>query len=85
MPHTPTSLFEAEMRDQIVAAEAAVLDSLGTGDPILVEAARGHLDGLVDLARRNGIDIRPLINDQVKITVDADDPADDVLDAPAAS
>ena len=44
-----SSLFEREMRDQIAAAEAGVIESLGTGDPILIDAARGHLDGLVDL------------------------------------
>jgi hypothetical protein len=69
MQPTSTSLFEAEMRDQVAAAEAAVLDSLGTGDPILIEAARGHLDGLVNLAHRNGIEIKPLITDEPAISL----------------
>lgn len=52
-----TSLFESEMRGQAAAAEAAVVEALGTGDPNLIESARGHLEGLVNLARRNGLDI----------------------------
>jgi hypothetical protein len=75
-----SSLFEREMRDQIAAAEAGVIESLGTGDPILIEAARGHLDGLVDLARRNGISVLPLILADREITLET--PAD-VLDQPA--
>jgi hypothetical protein len=75
-----SSLFEREMRDQIAAAEAGVIESLGTGDPILIEAARGHLDGLVDLARRNGIDVKALILADREIILET--PAD-VLDQPA--
>jgi hypothetical protein len=75
-----SSLFEREMRDQITAAEAGVLDSLGTADPILIESARGHLDGLVDLARRNGIDVKPLIPAEREISLD---PPAEVLDQPA--
>ena len=68
MTSTTPSLFETEMRAQIAAAESAVLDALGTGDPIMVEVARGHLDGLVELARRNGLTIKPLIVEEVTTT-----------------
>jgi len=71
MQPTRTSLFETEMRDQVADAEASVLDSLGTGDPILIEAARGHLDGLVNLAHRNGIKIKPLVLDEPAIPLEA--------------
>lgn len=64
MQPATTSLFEAEIRAQIEAAESAVIDSLATGDPLLVEAARGHLDGLVDLAKRNGVSVKPLVLDE---------------------
>ncbi|MBV9870663.1 MAG: hypothetical protein JO214_08570 [Frankiaceae bacterium] len=85
-PTQPLSLFEREMRDQVAAAEASVIDALATGDPILIEAARGHLDGLVDLARRNGLDLKPLINDTVTIDLAATEPEPiDILDQPAAS
>jgi hypothetical protein len=57
MRSTTSSLFEGEMRNQVAAAEAAVLEALTTGDPILIESARGHLDGLVNLAHRNGLDV----------------------------
>jgi len=51
------SLFEQEMRDQVASAREALLQADGKGDPLLVMAAQAHLDGLVDLARRNGIDV----------------------------
>jgi hypothetical protein len=54
---TSTPLFEREMRNQIAAAEAGVVDATAVGDPLLIDAAQGHLDGLIDLARRNGLDI----------------------------
>jgi hypothetical protein len=83
MQPTP-SLFEQEMRDQVAAAEAAVIDALGSGDPILIEAARGHLDGLVNLAHRNGLSLKPLINEDNVIALEP--VADDAIDqAPAAS
>jgi hypothetical protein len=75
-----SSLFEREIRDQIAAAESGVIESLGTGDPILIESARGHLDGLVDLARRNGISVLPLILADREIILD---PPAEVLDQPA--
>jgi hypothetical protein len=84
MQPTP-SLFEQEMRDQVAAAEAAVIDALGTGDPILIEAARGHLDGLVNLAHRNGLTLKPLINDDAVITLDDIEPAELINEEPAAS
>jgi hypothetical protein len=85
MQPTSPSLFEREMRDQVAAAEAGVLDALGTGDPILIEAARGHLDGLVSLAHRNGLSLKPLIADEPAITLEAGEPAIDIIDQPAAS
>jgi hypothetical protein len=81
-PTQPASLFEREMRDQVAAAEAAVIDALGTGDPILIEAARGHLDGLVDLAHRNGLRLKPLISDEPALA--GSEPLD-LIDQPAAS
>jgi hypothetical protein len=84
MQPTPPSLFELEMRDQVAAAEAGVLEAMATGDPILIEAARGHLDGLVNLAHRNGLTIKPLINDEPVALEDAGESID-VLDQPAAS
>jgi hypothetical protein len=54
---TTTPLFEREMRAQIAAAEAGVVDATSAGDPLLIDIAKGHLDGLIDLARRNGLDI----------------------------
>jgi hypothetical protein len=49
------SLFEREMHDQVAAAQAALAEAQRRDDPLLVQAARSHLDGLVDLARRNGL------------------------------
>lgn len=49
------SLFEREMREQIAAAEAAVTDAERRSDPLLIQAVRSHLEGLLSLARRNGI------------------------------
>jgi hypothetical protein len=73
------SLFEREMRDQVAAAEAAVLEAMATSDPILIDAARNHLDGLVNLAHRNGLELKPLINDE---PIDLDRPeAIEILDA----
>ena len=90
MQPTSPSLFEQEMRDQVASAEAAVLDALGTGDPILIEAARGHLDGLVNLAHRNGLTIKPLIADEPAIEIEVVDPVEVIdidrdLDQSAAS
>jgi hypothetical protein len=65
---TTSALFEAELRTQVAAAEAGLLESLTTDDPILIESARGHLDGLINLAQRNGL--------QISTTVPADRPAD---------
>jgi hypothetical protein len=85
MQPSTTSLFESEMREQVATAEAAVLESLATGDPILIDSARWHLDGLVDLARRNGLNLQPLINDEPAINLEAAEPAVEILDQPAAS
>ena len=84
MQPTSPSLFEREMRDQVASAEAAVLDALGTGDPILIEAARGRLDGLVNLAHRNGLTIKPLVADEPAINLEVLEPVE-VADQSAAS
>jgi hypothetical protein len=52
-----TPLFEREMRNQIAAASAAVTDAAAGGDQVLLDAAQDHLDGLIDLARRNGLEL----------------------------
>ena len=49
------SLFEREMQDQLAAARDALTEAERRGEPLLVQAAAGHLESLVDLARRNGI------------------------------
>jgi len=49
------SLFEREMHDQVAAAQDALAEAQRRDDPLLVQAARSHLDGLLDLARRNGV------------------------------
>jgi hypothetical protein len=69
MTTTTTPLFEREMRTQIAAAQAGVLDAQADGDPILVDAAQGHLDGLIDLARRNGLDLTPQPADEAAVVV----------------
>lgn len=55
MKPSTMSLFEREMRDQVAAAQAAVAEAERRSDPLLLQAAQSHLDGLVDLARRNGV------------------------------
>jgi hypothetical protein len=55
MQSSTMPLFEREMRAQLSAAELALAEAERRGDLLLVEAARGHLSGLRDLARRNGI------------------------------
>jgi hypothetical protein len=55
MKPSTMSLFEQEMRDQLAAAHEAVGEAERRGDPLLIQAAAGHLEGLVDLARRNGV------------------------------
>jgi hypothetical protein len=69
-PSTMT-LFEQEMHDQVSAARDAVAEAERRGDPLLLQAAQAHLEGLVDLARRNGV---PL---------DGPVPTDEPLAAPA--
>ena len=49
------SLFEREMHDQVAAARLAVEEAERRSDPLLLQAAQSHLDGLLDLARRNGV------------------------------
>jgi hypothetical protein len=63
MTTTTTPLFEREMRAQIATAQASVIDAEVVGDPILVDAARDRLDGLIDLARRNGLEINLVVAD----------------------
>jgi hypothetical protein len=49
------SLFETEMQDQLAAARDALTEAERRGEPLLIQAAAAHLEGLADLARRNGI------------------------------
>jgi hypothetical protein len=70
MSKSTQSLFESEMRKQVAAAEAAVLEAMEAGDPLLLEAARGHLDGLIALAHRNGLEITPEIPAEREISLD---------------
>lgn len=49
------SLFEREMHDQLAAARDALGEAERRGDPLLTQAAAAHLEGLADLARRNGV------------------------------
>jgi hypothetical protein len=51
------SLFESEMLQQVEAAEAAVRKAESCDDAVSADAARGHLDNLLSLARRNGLAI----------------------------
>jgi hypothetical protein len=49
------SLFEQEMNDQLEAARDALTEAQRRNDPMLVQAAAAHFEGLLDLARRNGV------------------------------
>jgi len=51
------SLFESEMLQQVEAAEAAVRKAENCDDAVSADAARGHLENLISLARRNGLAI----------------------------
>jgi hypothetical protein len=51
------SLFESAMLEQVEAAEAAVRRAETDDDAVSADAARGHLDNLISLARRNGLTI----------------------------
>ena len=53
----PMSLFEAEMRSQIEAAQSSLAAAELTADPILIEAAHNRFDDLLALARRNGLTV----------------------------
>lgn len=64
------SLFEREMRSQVAAAQAAVTDAETSTDPLLIQAARSHLDSLLSLARRNGLTF-----ESVAETISLTDPA----------
>jgi hypothetical protein len=57
MKPSTQSLFEREMHDQVAAARDAVDEAQRRDDPLLVQAACSHLDGLLDLARRNGVSV----------------------------
>ena len=63
------SLFEREINDQIAAAREAVAEAAYRGEPLLIQAARSHLDGLLDLARRNGVTIDHIAEDGAEETV----------------
>jgi hypothetical protein len=67
------SLFESEMRSQVATAEAAVLEALNCGDPVMLEIASSQLDDLLALARRNGLDIItdvPMVADVTVVEID---------------
>ena len=49
------SLFEREMNDQLAAARDALTEAQRRNDSMLIQAAANHLEGLIDLARRNGV------------------------------
>jgi hypothetical protein len=57
MKPTTVSLFEQELRDQVAAAQDAVVEAERRGDVLLAQAAIGHLESLLDLARRNAVQI----------------------------
>ena len=57
MTPSTRSLFESEMLEQVEAAEAAVRRAETDDDAVSADAARGHLDNLISLARRNGLTI----------------------------
>jgi hypothetical protein len=64
MTTPPTrSLFESEMLQQVEAAEAAVRKAEGCDDAVSADAARGHLENLISLARRNGLSIESSLID----------------------
>jgi len=63
MKPSTMSLFEREMRDQVAAARAAVIEAERREDPLLTQAAKNHLDGLLDLARRNGVLLEPELHE----------------------
>jgi hypothetical protein len=51
------SLFETEMRRQVGNAETELAHAVASGDTVLVEVAESHLDGLLALAHRNGLQL----------------------------
>jgi hypothetical protein len=57
MQSSTMSLFEREIRAQVHAARLAVAEAERREDLTLADAARAHLQSLVDLAHRNGVDI----------------------------
>jgi hypothetical protein len=57
------SLFESEMLQQVEAAEAAVRKAESCDDAVSADAARGHLENLISLARRNGLSIESSLVD----------------------
>jgi hypothetical protein len=85
MQNTTSSLFEVEMRNQVAAAEAGVLEALTTGDPLLIEFARGHLDGLVNLAHRNGLNVTTLLPADQDLVLEPVVDVVEIVDPPAAA
>jgi hypothetical protein len=57
MKPTTLSLFEREMRDQVAAARDTLQEAVRRGEPLMIDVARSHLQGLLDLARRNGVQV----------------------------
>lgn len=79
MKPSTQSLFIQEMHEQVAAAEANVLDAEHDNDPLLVQAARNHLDGLVALARRNGLTITPNVPTEREVVIPSTDVGDSDL------
>ena len=78
---TPTpSLFEREMHHQLEAAQAALAEAVASGDELLQEAVQSQLDGLISLARRNGMTVEEFAPEQIRLP----DPGPDATDLPEA-
>jgi hypothetical protein len=75
MEPTTMSLFEREIRAQVDAARLAVAEAERRDDLTLADAARAHLQSLVDLAARNGVSVAdetPVVVAQATPSIDAD-------------
>ena len=57
MKPTTMSLFESEMREQVAAARDAVTEAERRKDALLLQATQNHLDSLIALAHRNGVNV----------------------------
>ncbi len=59
MERSTMPLFEREIRAQVNAARLAVAEAERGEDLTLADAARAHLQSLVELAGRNGLTVDP--------------------------